>query len=149
MHRHHSYHDICADQERRSAQPDSSVVSCLHLTPCPPPLICPCSHNQDEDCRPSTAHAQHLTQPCSLLCKLGEAHLLDDGLDLRLKTHVQHAVGFIQDQVGDASQRGDAGFQHVYEAARGCDHNLDTILQILALRTFWGASIHACVLDAR
>lgn len=60
-------------------------------------------------------------------------HLVDYGADLRLETHIQHSVRFVQYEVGDAFEVGDASVQHIYEAPRRCDHYLYSRPQVTYL----------------
>ena len=57
----------------------------------------------------------------------------DDEIDLRLKSHVKHAICLIHDQVGDAMQVGDlsAGcHKHIDHAPRRTHHDLCTTLEL-------------------
>ncbi|GIX64294.1 serine beta-lactamase mitochondrial, putative [Babesia caballi] len=59
--------------------------------------------------------------------------LADDLANLRLETHVEHAIGLVQDQVGDAPQVGDVGLEEVDEAAGAGEQNLDATPQFIHL----------------
>ena len=52
--------------------------------------------------------------------------LFDDLADLWLKTHVQHSVSFIQNQVGGSAQVGAVGLQEVNQTTRGGNADLRT-----------------------
>ncbi|KAH9408414.1 hypothetical protein TYRP_012087 [Tyrophagus putrescentiae] len=61
---------------------------------------------------------------------------VDDAHHLRLKAHVEHAVGLIEDDVGAAAEVGHSarvGRQHVDHAARRADDNLRARLQVANL----------------
>lgn len=55
---------------------------------------------------------------------IGHWDVLQNLLDIRLETHVNHTIGFIEDHVGAAAQDQVAVFQHVDQTAGGCDNNL-------------------------
>ena len=74
--------------------------------------------------------------------------LRDNLADLRLETHVQHAVGFVHDEIGDAAQVGLAGFEHVDETTGSGNANLDTSLQIADLGALGGTTVNGSVADA-
>ena len=57
------------------------------------------------------------------------SNLLDNLSDLRLETHVQHAVGFIHDEICASPEVSLAGLQQVNETTRGGDDNLRTCTQ--------------------
>lgn len=50
--------------------------------------------------------------------------------DLRFKSHVQHAVSFIQYQISATAQVSLAALQKVNETTWGCDANLNTLERI-------------------
>ncbi|KAI3481231.1 hypothetical protein L1887_56447 [Cichorium endivia] len=61
------------------------------------------------------------------------ANLLENLADLGLETHVEHAVGLVHDEVGDAAEVGLAGVDHVDQTTRGGDDNLGATLQVAGL----------------
>jgi len=74
---------------------------------------------------------------------------LSDNLpDLGLETHVQHAVGFVHDEVGDTSEVGLASLQHINQTTGGGNADLDTALQVSDLRTLGGTTVDGSVSDA-
>lgn len=89
--------------------------------------------------RPSSRKHQRLTI---------RADLADDFTDLRLETHVEHAVSFVHDKVCDATQVSLVRLQHVDEASRSRNNNLDTALKVADLGTLRGATIDSGVTDA-
>jgi len=56
------------------------------------------------------------------------ANLRNDLADLRLETHVQHAISLVHDKIGDTAQVGLAGFKHVDETTWGCNYNFHPAL---------------------
>lgn len=55
---------------------------------------------------------------------IGHWDVLQNLLDIRLETHVNHTISFIEDDVGAAAQDQVAVLQHVDQTTRGCDNNL-------------------------
>ena len=53
-------------------------------------------------------------------------NLPDDLSDLRLKTHVQHAVSLVHYKVGGPAQVGLVVFEQVNQTARRCNTDLST-----------------------
>ena len=90
--------------------------------------------------RPSGREHQRLTI---------RADLADDFTDLRLETHVKHAISFVHDEVCDTTQVSLAGFQHINETPRGRDDNLDTALEVTDLGTLGRTTVDGSVSDAR
>lgn len=76
-------------------------------------------------------------------------NLADDLSDLRLKTHVQHAIGFIHDKVSDTTKVSLLGFQHINQTTRSSNDNLDATLKVTNLRTFRSTAIDSGVANAR
>ena len=68
--------------------------------------------------------------------------------DLRLKPHVEHAVGLVQHQVGHPPQVGDARLEHVDQPPGRRDHNLHPAAEVARLRALGRAAVHARGLDA-
>mmetsp|Transcript_24768 Transcript_24768/g.62173 ORF Transcript_24768/g.62173 Transcript_24768/m.62173 type:complete len:292 (-) Transcript_24768:358-1233(-) len=75
--------------------------------------------------------------------------LTNDLADLGLETHIEHAIGLIEHQIGDTTQVGLAALEQIDQTARCGDHHLDTALQITDLRTLRRTTIQTGVLDAR
>ena len=69
----------------------------------------------------------------------------DDLLDLRLKAHVQHPIGLIQNKVGDLLETDLTSLEKVVEPPRGGNDNLDPIAQVAELRALWSAPVQAPV----
>jgi hypothetical protein len=69
------------------------------------------------------------------------ADLLDDLVDLRLETHVEHAVGFVHDEVGHATEIGLAGLKHVDKTTGRGDDNLGAALEVADLLTLGHATV--------
>ena len=89
--------------------------------------------------RPSGREHQRLTI---------RADLADDFTDLRLETHVKHAISFVHDEVCDTTQVSLAGFQHINETPRGRDDNLDTALEVTDLGALRGTAVDGSVTNA-
>ena len=77
------------------------------------------------------------------------ANLLHDGAQLRLKSHVKHAVGLVENEIRASSKIGLAALEHIDEASRRGNANFDTALEISHLRSFGSTSKDAGGLDAR
>lgn len=76
---------------------------------------------------------------------LGHILTLDDTTDLRLETHVQHAVSLIKNQVLDVSKRDTATLDDVDETTGGSDEKIAAALDLTEL----GADISTTVDNAR
>ena len=59
--------------------------------------------------------------------------LLHDASDLRLESHVKHAVRFVQDEHLAEVERNPRAFNQVDEAAGSCDEHLAAPLQVAEL----------------
>ncbi|GKT73889.1 hypothetical protein ColTof4_06311 [Colletotrichum tofieldiae] len=75
-------------------------------------------------------------------CLTVRANLANDLANLRLETHVQHAISLVENQVGLAS------LQHVDETSGGCDADLDTAGEVADLRTLGNTTVDAGVANA-
>ena len=75
------------------------------------------------------------------------ADLTDDFSDLGLETHVQHPVGFVENQVGAPPQVSLASVQEINKPSRGSDHNLAATFKVLDLGSFRRSSVDASVPD--
>lgn len=70
---------------------------------------------------------RHFLRILSFVCVwflIGHWDVLQNLLDIRLETHVNHTISFIEYHVGAAAQDQVAVLQHVYQTAGGCDNNL-------------------------
>mmetsp|Transcript_46125 Transcript_46125/g.144679 ORF Transcript_46125/g.144679 Transcript_46125/m.144679 type:complete len:265 (+) Transcript_46125:1076-1870(+) len=90
-------------------------------------------------------HCLHFSWPCR--CEHQSLpvgpDLTDDGADLRLESHIQHPVCFIQDKVCYPSQICRSGFKEIYEAPRGSNTDVDSSSQRPCLRSLRRSSKHA------
>ena len=77
------------------------------------------------------------------------ANLANDLANLRLETHVQHAVGLVHDKVSDTTKVRLARLEHVDKTTRGGNHDLHTTLEITDLGALRSATIDGSVTDAR
>eukprot|EP00050_Salpingoeca_kvevrii_P012969 m.26036 g.26036 ORF g.26036 m.26036 type:complete len:636 (-) comp4524_c0_seq1:67-1974(-) len=68
--------------------------------------------------------------------------LLHDAANLRLETHVQHAVSLIQDEVANVVEANSATLHHVNETSRRGDKQLAAALKLAHLRADVGATVH-------
>ncbi|GJC80973.1 hypothetical protein ColLi_03810 [Colletotrichum liriopes] len=75
-------------------------------------------------------------------CLTVRANLANDLANLRLETHVQHAISLVENQVGLAS------LEHVDETSGGCDADLDTAGEVADLRTLGNTTVDAGVANA-
>ena len=57
----------------------------------------------------------------------------DDPLDIRDETHVEHAVGFVDDQDAHVRQQDLAALEQVEHAARGRDQHIDAAVELALL----------------
>ena len=67
--------------------------------------------------------------------------LVDDALDGGHEAHVEHAVGFVQDQDFDVAQLHAAAFEMVDQAARRGHQDVDAAAQGIELRVHAGAAV--------
>lgn len=88
--------------------------------------------------RPS--RAEHQSLPVT-------TDLRHDLLDLWLKAHVQHSVGFVKNEVSAASQVGAVALQEI-DQSTGCgDANVNAAGEVAHLVGFWCAAEDASVRD--
>mmetsp|Transcript_18335 Transcript_18335/g.36889 ORF Transcript_18335/g.36889 Transcript_18335/m.36889 type:complete len:235 (+) Transcript_18335:519-1223(+) len=66
-----------------------------------------------------------------------------DADDIVVETHVQHAVGLVQDEVRDEPEFNHVGVREIDEAPRRPHQKVHTILQVRLLRPLVAAAIHA------
>lgn len=76
-------------------------------------------------------------------------NLTNNLADLRLETHVKHAVSLVENQVGNTAEVGLARLKHVDETSRCGDAHLDTACKVTDLGTLGDTSVDAGVSDAR
>ena len=76
-------------------------------------------------------------------------NLRNDLADLGLETHVEHAIGLVENQVGDTAKVGAASLQHVNQTAGSGNADLDATGQIADLRTLGDTTVNTGVTDAR
>lgn len=81
-------------------------------------------------------------------CLTVRADLRNDLANLRLEAHVQHAISFIHDKIGDTAQVGLAGFKHIDETTWGGDYNFHAALQVADLGAFWCTAVDSSITDA-
>lgn len=77
------------------------------------------------------------------------ANLADNFTDLRLETHVKHAVSLIHNEVGDTAKVRLARLEHIDKTTWSRYDNLDTALQVTNLGAFGSATVNSSVTDAR
>ena len=65
----------------------------------------------------------------------------EDPLDLGQEAHVGHAVGLVDDDVGDVGDRDRLALDQVDHAARGGDHEIDALVEHLDLLLDRGAAV--------
>lgn len=71
---------------------------------------------------------------------IGHRNVLQNLLDVRFEAHVDHTVGFVQDEVGAATEHQVAVLQHVYETTGRC---YDDLLEEEKLKTFMNRKVSA------
>ena len=76
------------------------------------------------------------------------ANLSDDLADLRLETHVKHAVSLVENKVCNAAKVGLSSLKHVDKTSRSGDAHLDTASKVADLGTLGNTSVDAGVSDA-
>jgi hypothetical protein len=75
------------------------------------------------------------------MCSRRHIFALDNAADLRLETHVKHAIGFVQDKVFDELKRYAATFDKIDKTAGGSDEQITTTLDLSELRANVSSSI--------
>ncbi len=63
----------------------------------------------------------------------GERHQLADALDVGDEAHVEHAVGFVDDQELDAGQQQPSALEMIEQAARRRDQDVDAARELVVL----------------
>jgi hypothetical protein len=76
------------------------------------------------------------------------ANLSDDLANLRLETHVQHAVSLVEDKVCDAAKIGLAHLEHVDQTTRGSNADFNALSEITDLLALRHTTVDAGVPDA-
>ncbi len=76
------------------------------------------------------------------------SNLSEDLANLWLETHVQHAVSFIENQVGNATKVGLSGLKHIDKTSWGSNDDLDTLGEVADLSTLWNTTVNAGVANA-
>ena len=71
------------------------------------------------------------------------SNLFENLLDLRLESHVEHSVGFVENEVGDSSEVRLARLDHVDESSRSSDDNFGSSLEISNLLSFRYTTVDA------
>ena len=69
--------------------------------------------------------------------------------NLRLKSHVQHPIGFVKYEVSHSPEIRVPLLQHIDETTRRRDADLNSRSKVPNLRTFWHSAVHASVFDSR
>lgn len=72
------------------------------------------------------------------------ADLVHDLADLRLETHIEHAISLVHDDVRDTAEVGGVVGEEVDEAAGRGDQHMDSLSQCLHLSALLTASVHGC-----
>lgn len=76
------------------------------------------------------------------------ANLSDNLANLWLETHVKHAIGLVENEVGDTAEVGLSRFQHVDQSTWSSDADFDTTSEVADLLSLGNTSIHTGVSDA-
>lgn len=113
--------------------------------------------NRKENVIPQEIAGQHLDIPGEgggkheRLSVLGLGHVLalNDTANLRLETHVQHAVSLIEDEVLDVAERDAATLDEIDKTTRGSDEEIATTLNEAELRSDIGTTVDDTGLDPR
>jgi len=77
------------------------------------------------------------------------SNLANDLADLGLETHVKHAISLVEDEVGNTTQVGLTGLEHVNQTTGGGNADLDSSGKIADLRTLGDTTVDTGVADAR
>jgi hypothetical protein len=67
----------------------------------------------------------------------------NDAADLGLEAHVEHAIGFIQDEEARGTKRDKASVDEILQAAGGGDQQCDAAGKLRQLRVGFGTAIDA------
>lgn len=96
-------------------------------------------------------HGTDLFRPCSRphqSLTVG-TNLLNDLANLRLETHVQHAISLVENKIGDSAEIGLASLEHVNKTAGGGNADLYTAAEVTDLGSLGNTAVNAGVADAR
>jgi hypothetical protein len=74
-------------------------------------------------------------------------YLFNNGPNLRLKTHVEHAIGFVHDEIRHASQVCVAAFEQIDQSTWCSDDNLGSAMKLANLTALGNTAIDASVPD--
>mmetsp|Transcript_2389 Transcript_2389/g.6849 ORF Transcript_2389/g.6849 Transcript_2389/m.6849 type:complete len:136 (-) Transcript_2389:679-1086(-) len=72
----------------------------------------------------------------------GHARFLNDATNLRLETHIQHSIGFVQNQEFDGFHAKSATFNQVHQATRSCDEKIAPTFDLTELVTDIGSTVN-------
>ncbi|KAI6773718.1 hypothetical protein HG531_000567 [Fusarium graminearum] len=75
--------------------------------------------------------------------------LTNDLADLGLETHVKHAISLVEDEIGNTTQVGLTGLEHVNETTGSGNAHLDSAREVANLRTLGDTTVDTGVSDAR
>jgi hypothetical protein len=76
-------------------------------------------------------------------------NLGNDLANLRLETHVQHAIGLVKNQVCDTTKVGTTGLQHIDQTTGSSNADLNAAAQVTDLRALGNTTVDASVANAR
>ena len=76
-------------------------------------------------------------------------NLSNDLANLRLKTHVKHAVGLVQNEVSNAAEVRFSCFEHINKTSRSGNAHFNTAGKVTDLRTLGNTSVDTGVSNAR
>ena len=76
------------------------------------------------------------------------ANLADDLANLRLETHVQHAVSLVENEVGNTAEVGATSLEHIDQTTGGSNADLDTTGEVTDLRTLGDTTVDTGVANA-
>lgn len=77
------------------------------------------------------------------------ANLVENLPDLRLETHVEHAISLVHDEVGDAAEVRLARLKHVDETTGSGDDDFGSALEVANLSSLGHTAVDASVADTR
>lgn len=75
------------------------------------------------------------------------ANLGNDSANLRLETHVQHAISLIEDKISDTAKVSPTSIEHVDQTAWRSNADLDTTAQITNLGTLGNTAVDTGIAD--
>ena len=77
------------------------------------------------------------------------SNLANDLANLRFETHVEHAISFIENQVGYTTKVSLSHLEHIDQTSRSGNADLDTTSEITNLTALWHTTIDTGVANAR